>query len=278
MEAKASQRRRLEHDLRTALEHGQLELFYQPLIDLREDRSTGLEALIRWRRPGHGIILPGAFLGVAEAVGLGQKLDSWVIRQACTQAARWRRGALAPKVAVNVSAAQVNQPQLPALLQQTLEQTELTANRLELELTEHALIDVGSEATIAGLRRVANLGVSLAIDDFGSGFSSFAYLRQLPVQTVKIDCSFIGRIGQNRDDEIIVKSIIELSHALGKRVVAEGVETRQQLDFLRGQGCDEAQGFLLGPPVEADEVIRWLMPPVAVVRPVPCFARSRRTS
>ena len=273
MEAKASQRRCLERDLRMALERNQLELFYQPRIDLREDRSTGLEALIRWRRPGHGIVLPGAFLGIAESVGLGQKLDTWVIRQACAQAALWRGTAFAPKVAVNVSAAQVNQPELPALLQETLEQTALATDRLELELTEHAIIDVGSEATIASLRRVAALGVQLAIDDFGSGFSSFAYLRQLPVHTIKIDSSFIRQIGQNRDDEIIIKSMIELSHALGKRVVAEGVETRQQLEFLREQGCDEAQGFLLAPPVEAGEVVRWLVPSALVVRPVPDIRR-----
>jgi diguanylate cyclase (GGDEF)-like protein/PAS domain S-box-containing protein len=260
MEVRASQRRRLERDLRAAFERGELELFYQPRVDLREHRSTGFEALVRWRRPGHGIVLPAAFLGVAESVGLGEKLDSWVIRQACVQAAQWHRSAFAPKVAVNVSAAQVNQPQLPRLLQQTLERTALTTDRLELELTEHAFIDVGSEATIAALRRVADLGVHLAIDDFGSGFSSFAYLRHLPVHTIKIDSSFIGRIGRNRDDEIIIKSMIELGHALGKRVVAEGVETRQQLEFLRDQGCDEAQGFFLSPPVEATEVARWLIP------------------
>ena len=215
MEAKASQRRWLERDLRAAFERDELELFYQPRIDLRGDRGIGLEALIRWRRPGHGIVLPGSFLSVAASVGLGQRLGDWVIRRACAQAALWRRAALAPKVAVNITAAQVNQPQLPALLQQVVEQTALTADRLELELTEHALIDVGSEATIACLRRVANLGVSLAIDDFGSGFSSLAYLRQLPVQTIKIGSSFIGRIGRTRHDEIIVKSMIELSHALG---------------------------------------------------------------
>ena len=276
MEAKASQRRCLERDLRMALKRNQLELFYQPRIDLREDRSTGLEALIRWRRPGHGIVLPGAFLGIAELVGLGQKLDTWVIRQACAQAALWRGTAFAPKVAVNVSAAQVNQPELPTLLQETLEQTALATHRLELELTEQAIIDVGSEATIASLRRVAALGVQLAIDDFGSGFSSFAYLRQLPVHTIKIDSSFIRQIGQNRDDEIIVKSMIELSHALGKRVVAEGVESRQQLEFLREQGCDEAQGFLLAPPVEAGEVVRWLVPSALVVRPVPDIRRPGR--
>ena len=274
MEARASQRRRLERDLRTALERDELELFYQPRIDLREDRSTGLEALIRWRRPGHGIVLPGAFLGVAELIGLGQKLDNWVIRQACAQAALWRRAAFAPKVAVNVSAAQVNQPELPTMLRATLERAALATDRLELELTEHAIIDVGSDATIASLRRVAELGVQLAIDDFGSGFSSFAYLRHLPVHTIKIDSSFIGRIGQNRNDEIIIRSMIELSHALGKRVVAEGVETRQQLEFLREQGCDEAQGFLLAPPVEAGEVGRWLAPSALVVRPAPDTRRA----
>jgi predicted signal transduction protein with EAL and GGDEF domain len=161
MEVRASQRRCLERDLRTALEQNEFELFYQPRMDLREGRSTGFEALLRWRRPGHGIVLPGAFLAVAESVGLGQKLDSWVIRQACTQAASWRNDAFAPKVAVNVSAAQVNQPELPALLQEILEQTALAPDRLELELTEHAIIDVGSEATIASLWRVADLGVQL---------------------------------------------------------------------------------------------------------------------
>jgi len=118
--------------------------------------------------------------------------------------------------------------------------------------------------------------VSLAIDDFGSGFSSFAYLRHLPVHTIKIDSSFIGRIGQDRADETIIKSMIELSHALGKRVVAEGVETAQQLQFLREQGCDEAQGFLLSPPVEASEVTPWLVPSTVVIRPVPGIMRSRR--
>ena len=123
---------------------------------------------------------------------------------------------------------------------------------------------------------MADLGVHLAIDDFGSGFSSFAYLRHLPVHTIKIDSSFIARIGQNRNDEIIIKSMIELSHALGKRVVAEGVETRQQLEFLREQGCDEAQGFLLSPPVEAGEVIRWLAPSALVIRSVSDIRRARR--
>jgi diguanylate cyclase (GGDEF)-like protein len=276
MEAQASQRRWLEQDLRGAFERDELELFYQPRIDLRGDRGTGLEALIRWRRPGHGIVLPGMFLSIAESVGLGQRLGDWVIRQACTQAALWHQAAFAPKVAVNVTAAQINQPQLPAFLQQILAQTALTADLLELELTEHAIIDVGSEATIACLRRLANLGVSLAIDDFGSGFSSFAYLRHLPVHTIKIDSSFIGRIGRNPHDEIIIKSMIELSHALGKRVVAEGVETDRQLDFLREQGCDEAQGFLLSPPVEAGEVVRYLAPAVVVVQPVAGIGRSRR--
>jgi diguanylate cyclase (GGDEF)-like protein/PAS domain S-box-containing protein len=277
MEARASQRLTIERDLRAALERDEFVLFYQPRIDLRATRAIGLEALVRWRRPGHGIVLPGFFLSTAEAVGLGRKLDSWVIREACAQAALWRQSGFAPQVAVNVSAGQVNGPQLPSLLQQTFEQTMLTADRLELELTEHALIDVASEASIACLRRVAALGVSLAIDDFGSGFCSFAYLRHLPVQTIKIDSSFIGRIGHNRDDEIIIKSMIELSHALGKRVVAEGVETEQQLEFVRDQGCDEAQGFLLSPPLEAGEVSRLLLPPAALVQPAPDFRRSQRT-
>ena len=175
-----------------------------------------------------------------------------MIRQACTQAASWRNGAFAPKVAVNVSAAQGQSARAPPrCCKRSSNGRRWRPDRLELELTEHAIIDVGSEATIASLRRVADLGVQLAIDDFGpSGFSSFAYLRHLPVHTIKIDSSFIGQIGQNRNDEIIIKAMIELSHALGKRVVAEGVETGSS-SSLREQGCDEAQGFLLSPPVEA---------------------------
>jgi diguanylate cyclase (GGDEF)-like protein/PAS domain S-box-containing protein len=254
MEAKASQRLSLERDFRVALERGELELFYQPRIDLRELRQVGVEALVRWRRPGHGIVLPDAFLGIAEAIGLGQKLDSWVIQQACTQAALWQQAGLTSKVAVNISAGQTGQPQLASVLTQALRRAALDATSLELEISEHAIIDAGSEATIACLRQVADLGISLAIDDFGSGLSSFAYLRHLPVHTIKIDRSFVAGIGQNRDDEVIIKAIIELSHALGKRVVAEGVETKPQLEFLRGQSCDEAQGFLLAPPLAAGEV------------------------
>jgi diguanylate cyclase (GGDEF)-like protein/PAS domain S-box-containing protein len=265
MEAKASQRRSLERDLRAALERGELELFYQPRIDLREHRQVGVEALVRWRRPGYGIILPDAFLDVAEDIGLGPKLDSWVIRHACTQAALWQQAGLVSKVAVNISAGQASQPQLASVLAQTLRQTALAAANLELEFTEHAMIGAGSEATMACLRRIADLGVSLAIDDFGSGFSSFAYLRHLPVHTIKVDSSFVGRIGQNRDDEVIIKAIIELSHALGKRVVAEGVETQPQLDFLRGNGCDEAQGLLLAPPLPAREVTHRLARPAILV-------------
>ena len=268
MAAKASQRRCLERDLRAALERGELELFYQPRIDLREHRQVGMEALVRWRRPGYGIMLPAAFLHVAETAGLAQKLDSWVIWQACTQAALWQQSGFASKVAVNVFAEQASQPQLAGVLKHILQQTRLEARNLEVELTEHAIIDTGSEATIACLRRVAHLGVSLAIDDFGSGFSSFAYLRHLPVHTIKIDSSFVGRIGQNCEDEVIVKAIIELSHALGKRVVAEGVETKPQLEILSEHGCDEAQGFLLAPPLAAREVTRRLARPAILGKPL----------
>lgn len=267
MAAMVSGRRRLERDVRAALERSELELFYQPRVDLPRKRKVAVEALMRWRRPGHGMLLPESFLDVADDVGLGLKLDRWAIDRACRQAVRWRQAGLVAKSAVNLAAGQANEPQLAGELERILEQTGLEPCSLELELSERSIIDAGSEATIACLRGVAALGVSLAIDDFGSGFSSFAYLRRLPVHTIKIDGSFIARIGQSRDDEIIIKAIIDLSHALGKRVVAEGVETRTQLAFLQAQGCDEAQGFLFCPPMpaRADEI--WLAGTVPAAPP-----------
>jgi diguanylate cyclase (GGDEF)-like protein len=258
MAALDAERRGLERDLRAALERGELELFYQPRIDLRDRSKVAMEALIRWRRPGHGLLAPEAVLEVAEQAGLALSLDRWAIERACRQAAAWRQAGLGPKVAVNVTAGRASDPQLARELERILARTALAPQSLELELTEHAVIDAGDEATIACLNQVADLGDGLAIDDFGSGFSSFAYLRRLPAQTIKIDRSFIAQIGRNPEDETIVKAIIDLSHALGKRVVAEGVETQSQLDFLEAQQCDEAQGFLFCPPLPAAAAQDWL--------------------
>ncbi len=265
MAAMISARRALEQDLRAALERGELELFYQPRIDLQSRRIVAVEALARWRRPGYGLLAPQAFLEVAEEAGLAHALDRWAIERACRQAVAWRQAGLAPRIAVNLAAGEASDPGLAGGVRQILERTGLAPSCLELELSEHAVIDAGSEATIACLNRVAELGVGLAIDDFGSGFSSFACLRRLPAQTIKIDGSFIAQIGRN-EDEAIIKAIIDLSHSLGKRVVAEGVETKGQLAFLEAQGCDEAQGFLFCPPLPAGEARDWLAAAVVVAR------------
>jgi EAL domain-containing protein (putative c-di-GMP-specific phosphodiesterase class I) len=256
-----SAQRELERDLRAALARRELELFYQPRLDLRSPHKIAVEALMRWRRPGRGVVLPEAFLDVAQAIGLSPQLDRWAIEHACRQAARWRQAGMVTKIAVNLCGRQASEPQLAEELAEILEQTRLPPQSLELELTERAVIDAGSETTTDCLQRVSDLGVSLAIDDFGSGFSSFAYLRRLPVQTIKIDGSFIAQIGRNRADETIIRAIIDLCHGLGKRVVGEGVETGRQLAFLAAHGCDEVQGFLFCRPLPASETEDYLARP-----------------
>ena len=231
MEATASHRRCLERELRTALERDEFELFYQPRIDLQEDRQHRARSADTLASARTSSPLP-AFLGIAELVGLGQEARHLGDPAGCAQAASWRKSAFAPQGRGQCLGQQSIQPELPALLQEILEQTALATDRLELDhRTGHHRRRERSQDRQPACAWPG--GVQLAIDDFGSGFSSFAYLRHLPVHTIKIDSSFIGRIGQNRNDEIIIRSMIELGHALGKRVVAEGVETRQQLEFLR---------------------------------------------
>ena len=275
MGAMVSARRAIERDLRRAFRRRELELYYQPRLDLRSQRPAAIEALVRWRRSDHDLIMPEDFLEVADGIGLAQKLDRWVIDHACRQAVRWRAAGLEAKIAVNVSGRQASEPWLSRECERILRATGLPPDGLEIELTERAVIDAGSEATVDSLQRVADLGVHLAIDDFGSGFSSFAYLRRLPVHTIKIDRSFVAQIGIDRADETIIRSIIDLCHALGKRVVAEGVETNRQLAFLAAHGCDEVQGFLFCHPRPAPETENyltrpWVLPPQRdAVRPEP---------
>lgn len=241
---------RLETQLRRALEENQLEVFYQPRLRLPDRRLEGAEALVRWRHPERGLLAPGQFVPLAEDTGLIVPLGEQVLRQACAQARRWQldgKGEL--RVSVNLSVKQLRQGNLVSLVRQTLEDSGLAPHLLELELTESLLLDDVDNA-ISVCRQLRALGVSLAIDDFGTGYSSLSYLKRFPMDYVKIDRSFIAELDQSDEDAAIVRAIIAMAHTLDLKVVAEGVETEAQCDFLRGQRCDEVQGYLFSPPIE----------------------------
>jgi len=195
---------------------------------------------------------PSDIIGLAEETGLIVPLGEFVLRQACWQACEWQRQGLAPiRVSVNLSVHQLRQGKLVSLVRQVLEETALDPQYLELELTESQLLD-SVEHIIATFQQLRDLGVKLAIDDFGTGYSSLSYLKRIPVDYVKIDQAFIRGLGQGREDAAITRAIIAMAHGLALKVVAEGVEDQQQLDFLRGEQCDEVQGYLISPPMRAE--------------------------
>ena len=252
LQADTLARLRLENQLRKAIEERQLEVFYQPKLCLATSRLHAAEALVRWRHPTLGLIPPGDFIGLAEKTGLIAPIGEMVLHQACWQACEWQRAGLpAIRVAVNLSVHQLRQGKLVSLVRQVLQDTGLPAHLLELELTESQLLD-SVEHIIATFRQLQGLGIKLAIDDFGTGYSSLSYLKRFPVDYVKIDQSFISGVAQGSEDAAITEAIIAMAHSLNLKVVAEGVETQAQMDFLRAHGCDEVQGFLISRPVEAD--------------------------
>ncbi|MGA2519805.1 MAG: EAL domain-containing protein [Acidimicrobiales bacterium] len=240
----------LEHDLRAAVENGELRLEYQPLASLSNGRVLGLEALVRWEHPRRGLLLPGRFVGLAEESELIVALGQWVLEEGCAQMARWR--AMYPEamdsfLAVNVSPRQLDGQQLVPALRNALDKSGLPAGALMLEITESGL--VSDDGHLNGmLDELREFGVRLAIDDFGTGYSSLSHLKRLPVSHIKIDRSFVSGLGTDSEDERIVAAITELGHGLGLRVVAEGVENRQQRHVARQLGCDLYQGYLLAEP------------------------------
>ena len=242
----------LENQLRRAVSAGELTLHYQPKYAVDGTRLTGFEALLRWRHPEHGELSPAAFLNVAEEAGLIAEIGTWALREACAQQARWRdQGRLTVPVAVNVSAQQFEQQDIVSLVRQSLEEYRLPAPLLELELTETTLMR--NPATAADtLQQLRAMGLTLAIDDFGTGYASLSYLHLLPVQTVKIDRSFVSPIGADDADGKIASAIIALAHSLGMIVIAEGVETERQQALLASRQCDQIQGYLLGRPMSAE--------------------------
>jgi EAL domain-containing protein (putative c-di-GMP-specific phosphodiesterase class I) len=243
----------LEADLRVALDRGELALHYQPTVALRTGEIVGFEALVRWHHPTRGIVSPLDFIGIAEATGLIVPLGRWVLAEACRQAVSWGAGAgRALKMAVNVSVRQFDHGDLAATVAEVLAETGMPADRLCLEMTESVLLS-DTDENLAQLRRVKALGVTLAMDDFGTGYSSLAYLRRFPLDVLKIDRSFVDRLGGDRADVALVHTIVRLGQSLGMATVAEGIEDPEQLAALREMGCDYAQGYFLSRPLPAGE-------------------------
>jgi diguanylate cyclase (GGDEF)-like protein/PAS domain S-box-containing protein len=243
----------LENDLRHALEQNQLTLHYQPQIDLHTGALIGVEALVRWQHPNRGLISPAHFIPLAEETGLIVPIGEWVLRQACLQQKRWlAAGIYVGKIAVNLSPRQFRQKNFPGKVDAILRETQLSAEYLELEITESCAMEHAGE-TINQLNQLNQMGMYLSIDDFGTGYSSLAYLQRFPIQKLKIDRSFVLDIHDDHHDAAIVKTIIDLAHSMRLRVIAEGVETQYQADWLRKQGCDQAQGFLYAKPMASAE-------------------------
>jgi EAL domain-containing protein (putative c-di-GMP-specific phosphodiesterase class I) len=226
-------------------------VFYQPKLCLADDSINSAEALVRWRCPEQGLVSPGEFIVLAEETGLIGPIGEFVLRTACRQAREWQRQGLADlRVSVNISVHQLRQGNLVRLIHEVLEETGLPPRLLELELTESQLLD-NVESVISIFRQLRELGVKLAIDDFGTGYSSLSYLKRFPVDYVKIDQTFVRDLSHGGEDAAITRAIIAMAHSLGLKVVAEGVETQEQMDFLKLQRCDEIQGYLISRPVEA---------------------------
>jgi diguanylate cyclase (GGDEF)-like protein/PAS domain S-box-containing protein len=254
MDARAQARRRLEVDLRLALEDSALQPWYQPLIDLRSGRITGFETLVRWPHPERGMIPPAEFIPVAEETGLIMALGGQMLRRACSDAARWPDDV---RIAVNLSPLQFRSGNLLAVTMDALRQSGLPPHRLELEITETLLMDM-SDQVLATLHALRSLGARIAMDDFGTGYSSLSYLRRFPFDKIKIDRSFVRGLAGNQDMQAIVRAIVGLGKGLGVTITAEGIETEAELKWLRAEGCDEGQGFLFSHARPNGDTVRLL--------------------
>lgn len=260
LNASVSERFSVETGLRRALERDELYLQYQPQIDLRTRRIVGLEALVRWRNAELGLVSPARFIPIAEECGLIQPIGEWILRNACLQGKAWERAGCAVRIAVNLSVLQFRQKNLVEVISAILRETGLPAERLELELTESAVMN-SSDTIAAMMGGLRHMGVQFSIDDFGTGYSSLLYLKRFPASRLKIDQSFVQGVGADSDDASIVRAVISLAHNLNLRVVAEGVEEEEQIRFLEAHGCDEAQGYYFGKPIDADGVLGLLQRP-----------------
>jgi diguanylate cyclase (GGDEF)-like protein/PAS domain S-box-containing protein len=248
------ERQRLESDLRHALERGEFLLHYQPKVDLRTQAITGVEALLRWRHSTRRLIRPSRFISIAEETGLIVPIGHWVLRESCRQAKAWQLEGLAPmSVAVNVSAVELRAKDFVAGVRDVLAETGLAPRYLELEITETFLMEEAASTGLV-LKELRNMGLQLALDDFGTGYSSLSHLRRFPIDTLKIDHSFVQDLTTDTDDAGIVSAVVNLGKSLRIRVVAEGVETHEQCAFLKKQRCPEAQGFYFHEPMISEEI------------------------
>jgi len=252
----ALRRAAIDTDLHRALERREFRLVYQPTVTMADSRVEGVEALLRWDSPERGTVSPVEFIPMLEENGLIEQVGAWVLREACAQLGRWRAeagGDLELRMAVNLSARQLAQPDLVEIVCAALADADVPSELLTLEITESVSMQ-DTEATLARLDELGTLGVELAIDDFGTGYSSLAYLHRLPVDVLKIDRAFVSRLSDSVDEAPIVNAILELGHALGLAVLAEGIETQEQAEYLRRHGCDLGQGYLFARPIAPEEV------------------------
>ena len=249
MDARLQARRKLEMELRKAVTQHEFEVYYQPIVDLQDNQVTAFEALIRWNHPERGLVMPDEFISVAEKLGLIGPIGEWVLHQACADAATWPRGI---RVAVNLSPLQFRKTLVPTVVQ-SLASAGLCASRLELEVTESVVLQ-NNEATMSMLRQLHEIGVHISMDDFGTGYSSLSYLHSFPFDKIKIDRLFVSDLYANSDCAAIVRAVAGLGKTLGMKTTAEGVETREQLDWLRSEGCTEVQGYLFSRPQRARDL------------------------
>ena len=248
----------LEDDLRLALVREEFELYYQPQLRITGDRILRAEALVRWRHPVRGLLAPGEFIPIAESSALIVELGEWVLRQSCKQNKAWQDAGLPPlRVAVNISARQFQSDDPAATVESVLEETGLDPRWLELEITEGMMI-TDTETAATKLERIDDLGVQIAVDDFGTSYSSLAYLKSFPVKRLKVDQSFVRDLSTDADDAAIAEAVIRLGHSLNLEVLAEGVETQGHVDFLRAKGCDGLQGFHFSRPLPQHEFVDWV--------------------
>ncbi len=251
----------LDKELRRAIENEHWVLHYQPKLDIKQQKITGVEALIRWNHPEKGILSPYEFIDFAEQRGLIVPIGNWVIRQACKQIKEWMdQGFYDCKIAINLSSVQLMQKDIVHFITNELETHKVPPRLLELEITETAIMD-NIKVAVTSLQKLNSRGISIAIDDFGTGYSSLSYLKTLPINTLKIDRSFVKDICQDKNDKQIVQTLISMAHSMKILVVAEGIEEKEQFDLLNQYGCDEVQGYLLSKPIEADDLLKILKNP-----------------
>jgi len=253
----ADERMALQSELRQAIEKNELVLHFQPKIDFNAAQVSGVEALVRWQHPVHGLMAPDKFIPLAEQTGLIKPLTKWVLKTALRQYEEWYRTGISLSMSINVSAISIQDPEFPGQMAKMLEEFDVPISQIELEVTETAVMSEPVRA-VECIRQLSALGFQIAIDDFGTGYSSMAYLKELLVAKIKIDRSFVKDMASNHNDAVIVRSTVELGHNLGLKVVAEGVEDQAAWDKLKELGCDSAQGYFMGRPLPSVDFLTWL--------------------